>query len=199
MEVRVTHGSLTDGDETVLVNASNTNLQLGSGVSHAIRVACGGGYQAQLNAVLEKRGGALEPGEVVMTDAGKHPRAKWVAHVAVMDYREGVHGSTFPTLDRVSRGTDSLWAQIEALGQDVSVAMVALGAGTGGLGLVDTIRIACVSLLALRPKRISRVTFYGYALHEFIAMAGVVSQYFPEVEAGLDPEILEMVKLHRGK
>ena len=48
----VVHGSLTDGAETVLVNASNTNCELGSGVSGAIRRACGLGYQEHIMAAL---------------------------------------------------------------------------------------------------------------------------------------------------
>jgi O-acetyl-ADP-ribose deacetylase (regulator of RNase III) len=38
--VLVTQGSLTEGTETLLVNASNTNARLGSGVSGAIGAAC---------------------------------------------------------------------------------------------------------------------------------------------------------------
>ena len=37
LTIEVVQGSLTDGDERVLVNASNTNAMLGSGVSGAIR------------------------------------------------------------------------------------------------------------------------------------------------------------------
>lgn len=90
MDVALKQGSLTDGDETLLVNASNTNLQLGSGVSGAIRKACGTTFQAALDELLEKRGGPLEPGDVVLTNAGAHRRARYIAHVAVMDYRGGV-------------------------------------------------------------------------------------------------------------
>jgi O-acetyl-ADP-ribose deacetylase (regulator of RNase III) len=154
MEVRCAMGSLTDGDETVLVNASNTNLQLGSGVSAAIRKACGTQFQAQLDALIDKRGGPLKPGDIVMTTAGAHKKAKWVAHVAVMDYRYGVSAQSFPTVQRVRESCAKLWAAIDALGEDVSVAMVALGAGTGGLGLVDSVAAACDTLSDAKPARI---------------------------------------------
>ena len=88
MRIFIKEGSLTDGDESVLVNASNTNAQLGTGVSAAIRQACGKGYQEKIFAALEEKfHGPMKPGEVLLTDAGTHPRAAWVAHVAVMDYR----------------------------------------------------------------------------------------------------------------
>ena len=53
MKVMIKQGSLTDGDESVLVNASNTNAQLGTGVSAAIHQACGKGYQEKLFAALD--------------------------------------------------------------------------------------------------------------------------------------------------
>ena len=182
-------GSLTDGDETVLVNASNTNLQLGSGVSGAIRKACGTTFQAALDELLEKRGGPLEPGDVIITGAGAHRRARYVAHVAVMDYRSGVSAASFPSLDRVRAGCEKLWAAIGALPEDVTVAMPALGAGTGGLGLVDAVEVECRTLQAAAPQRIGRVTFYGFALHEHLAMAGVVCRFFPEARASLSDEV----------
>jgi len=99
MQITVVQGSLTEGSETLLVNASNTNAALGSGVSSAIRQGCGPGYQDHITRELaEAFGGPMLPGQVLVTDAGTHPRARWVAHVAVMDYREGFTGKSFPTL-----------------------------------------------------------------------------------------------------
>ncbi|MHB8876982.1 MAG: macro domain-containing protein [Myxococcaceae bacterium] len=97
-DIALRQGSLTQGDDSVLVNASNTNGQLGTGVSAAIRKACGAGFQTKISSALERRcGGPMRPGEVLVTDAGSHPRAKFVVHVAVMDYREGFTGASFPT------------------------------------------------------------------------------------------------------
>jgi O-acetyl-ADP-ribose deacetylase (regulator of RNase III) len=194
MEVRLAQGSLTEGDETLWVNASNTNLQLGSGVSGAIRRACGTGFQAALDELLERRGGPLEPGDVIITGAGAARRARYIAHVAVMDYRAGVAASSFPTIDRVRAGCEKLWEQLDALPEDVSVAMVALGAGTGGLGLVDTVEVACRTLQAAAPTRVTRITFYGFALHEHVAMASVVCRFFPEAAKSLTDEVRDFMK-----
>lgn len=187
-------GSLTDGPESVLVNASNTNAHLGSGVSGAIRVACGPGYQAVLDAaLLEVFGGPMAPGEVLVTSAGRHPTAKWVAHVAVMDYREGFTAASMPTLELVKAGCERLWPKLEALGEPVTVAMVALGAGTGNLGVLEPTRIAAQTLqahLAQTPhSHLEAVTFYGYLLHEYLAMAQVLRGVFPEIEAGFSDEV----------
>jgi O-acetyl-ADP-ribose deacetylase (regulator of RNase III) len=191
-------GSLTDGPETVLINASNTNAQLGSGVSGAIRVACGPGYQKVLDAaLLEAFGGPMAPGEVLVTHAGNHPTAKWVAHVAVMDYREGFTADSMPTLELVQAGCERLWGKLEVLGESVTVAMVALGAGTGNLSVLEPTRIAAQTLvdhLAKTPdSRLSGVRFYGYLLHEYLAMARVLRGFFPEVEASFSDEVRQAI------
>lgn len=183
--IAVVQGSLTDGTETVLVNASNTNVMLGSGVSGAIRQACGAGYQAHIaKALAERFKGPMTPGDVLVTDAGAHPTAKWVAHIAVMDYRQGMTGSSFPTLAVIHNGCTKLWPAIEELGEDVTVAMVALGAGTGQLGVREPTRVACETLsrhIDTHPaSHIKGVTFYGFMLHEHMAIAEVVKTTFPE-------------------
>jgi O-acetyl-ADP-ribose deacetylase (regulator of RNase III) len=203
--VTLKQGSLTEGDEQVLVNASNTNAALGSGVSGAIRAACGKGYQDTVLEALQQRfGGPMRPGQVLLTGAGQHPRAKYVAHVAVMDYREGFTGSSFPTLDVIRTGCEQLWDIIEGQVAEpaVSAAMVALGAGTGNLGVVEPTRIACETLKSHwaihRDSRLVRVAFYGYALHEFLAIAEVVSRHFPEAEDSLTDEERAAVRASRS-
>jgi O-acetyl-ADP-ribose deacetylase (regulator of RNase III) len=193
MRVAVARGSLTDGAETLLVNASNTNVTLGSGVSGAIRAACGPGYQQKITTALEERyGGPMEPGQVLVTDAGTHPRARWVAHAAVMDYRQGFRGSSFPTLDVIRACCNNLLAAIASLPEPVTVAMVALGGGTGQLGVREPTAIACeVFKTSEKSARanVLGVTFYGFDLIEYAAMADVVSRAFPEVLSSVPPEV----------
>lgn len=182
--IRVLQGDLTKGDALLLVNASNTNVALGSGVSAAIRRACGPGYQQKIREALEETyGGPMEPGQVLITDAGSHPRARWVAHAAVMDYREGFSGQSYPTERRIEVCCRNLWNAIEELPGPVSVAMVALGAGVGNLGLVRSVEIACRTLqehLAASPESaIGDVTFFGYQLPDYLAMLRTVSRFFP--------------------
>jgi O-acetyl-ADP-ribose deacetylase len=199
MKILIKQGSLTDGDESVLVNASNTNAQLGTGVSAAIRQACGKGYQDKLLLELGRQfKGPMKPGQVMMTDAGTHPRAKFVAHVAVMDYREGFTGKSFPTVDVVRTACERLWDAVELLSGPQSVAMVALGAGTGNLGVAEPTKIASETLKAHaaihRNTKIERVSFYGFQLPDYIAVAHVLALQFPEVKAQLSPEVLEFIE-----
>ncbi len=200
MEVFVTRGSLTDGHESVLVNASNTNCNLGTGVSAAISRSCGPRFQEQIHLELKRKfGGPMMPGMVLMTNAGKHPHAKWVAHVAVMDYRQGFNGDSFPTPDTIRTGCEQLWDAVESLpGTDpVTVAMVALGGGTGKLGVREPIRAAAETLkahIALHHgTRIVKVVFYGYLEQEYLAMAEVLLKHFPELEQSLPRDVLDFV------
>ena len=180
--IDVKQGSLVDGRETVLVNASNTAVWLGSGVSAAIREACGPGYpQAIEHARTSRFGEELPPGDVLITHAGSHPTARYVAHVAVMDFRAGTRDAS-PTLWRIKRGCRNLWSALEAASsprERLSVAMVALGAGVGGLGVERPTAVACDTLaahLAAHPDSvIAGVVFYGYTADEYDAIHGVVA------------------------
>jgi O-acetyl-ADP-ribose deacetylase len=192
--IAIAQGSLTDGPSLVLVNASNTQGALGSGVSGAIRRACGPGFQAEIERAIAARfDGPMPPGEVIVTSAGAHPRARYIAHVAVMDYRDGFTAVSFPDAPLIQRCCEGLWPAIEAINEpSLSVAMVALGAGTGNLGVRLPTEIACTTLaahLARGPSRIEAVTFYGYELHEYIAILDEVSSRFPIDWAEVPDEI----------
>ena len=184
MIVRVRQGSLTDGDETVLVNASNTSLWLGSGVSGAIRDACGPGYQDYLAQELRTRvGTALSPGGVLITTAGTHPRAKWVAHAAVMDYRGIGFQRAEPTLKVIEQCCHNILFSIDkGIPEPVTVAWVSLGAGVGGLSVEHSTLIACTQLRARTPPNIRGVTFYGYSQDEFTRIDEVVRRFYTRAE-----------------
>ena len=204
LTVAVVHGDLTESDALLLVNASNTNAMLGTGVSGAIRRACGTGYQAHIQAALRATfGGPMEPGECLITDAGTHPHATYVAHLAVMDYRQGFTGDSFPTEVTIERCTQKLWTAVEKLPvETVSVAMVALGAGTGGLGARRPTEITCETLrahLTATPhSKLSAVTFYGYELTEYVAIVSVVSQFFTLAAGSVHDAVLAFLRQTNG-
>lgn len=196
VRVEFVQGSLTEGRELVLVNASNTNAVPGSGVSGAIRRACGPHFQAEVLEALRSRfGGPMPPGEVLLTLAGAHRTAKWVAHLAVMDYRKGMGPHSFPTLETIRKGCARLWEVLETLpgAEPLSVAMVAVGAGTGELGVGESTQVAVETLKAhgqrTAASRIGRVRFYGFLDHELVSMARAVVQEYPEVLRELPAEV----------
>ncbi|MGV3624609.1 MAG: hypothetical protein ACO1OB_27565, partial [Archangium sp.] len=93
---------------------------------------------------------------------------------------------------RIERACQLLWPRIDALGGPQSVAMVALGAGTGNLGVVEPMRIAAQTLKRAATKHIERVCFYGFALPEYVATAEVIASEFPQVRASLPAEVVAM-------
>jgi O-acetyl-ADP-ribose deacetylase (regulator of RNase III) len=181
-KIEVTQGSVTDGDVDVLVNASNTLGRLGTGVSAAIRAACGAGFQGVIDDALAAGGGETEPGAVWLTHAGTHPRARFVAHVAVMDYRDGAQQRA-PDGARIQQASAALWNVLETVPLSaLSVGIVALGAGTGGLGERLPTERACTTLrthLAKTPStKVARVVFFGFTALEYANIADVVASHF---------------------
>lgn len=195
----VKQGSLTQGTETLLVNAANTNCRLGSGVSGAIRLACGASFQEHIYSKLQERfDGPMEPGQVLITDAGEHRTARYVAHVAVMDYRNGYTAASFPDLVAIERCCVNLWKAIEELDSgNVSIAMVALGGGTGKLGVRKPTELACTTLRSHlkndEQSVIGDVTFYGYELPEYLAMLEVVASAFPVPQESIPDDVREFM------
>ena len=136
------------------------------------------------------------------------PRAReaalWVAHVAVMDYREGFSGASFPSNDTIRTGCESLWDAIETIvgNGPLSIAMVALGGGTGNLGVRGPIRIAGETLKAHvaihTSTRIEKVVFYGYLEQEYLAMAEVLLHVFPAMAGTLPKHVLEQLSGVKG-
>jgi O-acetyl-ADP-ribose deacetylase (regulator of RNase III) len=130
------------------VNASNPSVALGSGVSGALREACGGAaFQQELRERLEEDfDGELEPDDCLVTSAGTSPAFRWVLHVPAVDYRERDPETGGPSGPRriascVRAFLDaaaSLANESELLGELV-VATPLLGAGAGGLGPVASV------------------------------------------------------------
>lgn len=143
MKLDVFVGSITDPALGVdaIVNASNPQVALGSGVSAAIRAACGGAdYQDELRqALLAQVGKELGPGDCLVTGAGTSTAFRWVLHVPAVDYGHPdpeTAGATGPSRIR-SCTTQALEAARElhrGEGRPVSLALPLLGAGAGGLG-----------------------------------------------------------------
>ena len=117
-----------------IVNASNPTLKLGGGVSGAIRDAADPSLQAELNRLTAR--GPLADGAVAITEGFGLPCARRIIHaVVVKGTTEVVTTAVCNTLCLCDR---------EGL---ASVALPALGAGTGGLpleGFVDALRAGCL-------------------------------------------------------
>lgn len=185
-QFRVVQGSVTQGRELLIVASATACCEMDRGEAGAVGAACGLGYEQHVKRLMiERYHGPMEPGDVLITDAGAHVTAGYVAHVAVFDDRGDIpQDKRLPDLERIATCCDNLWPAIEAIDElgSISVGMVALGAGATEMGVRLPTDLACRSLrdhLRSRPNsRIGDVTFYAYAMLEYVNMMEVVTSYF---------------------
>jgi len=150
--IRTNSGSITDSavGAHAVVNASNPEVVLGSGVSGAIRTACGGAaFQKEVRErLIEEFGGSLEPDDCLVTSAGCATSFRWVLHVAAVNYRKadpetgGVSGPLrIETCFRAALDAAESVASQEGLQGSFVLATPLLGAGHVGLGPVITAEV----------------------------------------------------------
>jgi O-acetyl-ADP-ribose deacetylase (regulator of RNase III) len=128
INVRILQGDITRIKVDAIVNASNTLLRLGSGVSGAIRRAASNpsGLQAALAAQAP-----ISPGDVAVTDAFGLPLTRTIVHAATAS----------GDMDVIQKAAKNILAACSRW-HIQSVAIPAIGSGTGGLPLEN-----CASIL----------------------------------------------------
>ena len=119
VELILTVGDIAFASADALVNASNVRLELGGGVSHALRERFGANLQRQMNAAAR---GMIEDGQGVITTHPEETGARAIYHVA------SANGS--PVVIRQCIDTVLGFARQRG---DAHVVMPLLGTGTGGL------------------------------------------------------------------
>lgn len=121
-KVLLQQGDITDADVEAVVNAANTQLQLGAGVAGAIRRKGGPAIQQECDAI-----GPIPLGEAATTSGGQL-QARYVIHAASMHLGGG-------TTERSLREAtvNSLRRAVEK--QLTSIAFPALGTGIAGFPL----------------------------------------------------------------
>jgi O-acetyl-ADP-ribose deacetylase (regulator of RNase III) len=85
-------GNILDFKTDFIVNASNTTLSLGSGVSMVLKKACGNELQSELLKIRQgiyNEDRLIEPGEVFATSSFNHQNSQYVLHAAVINYNPG--------------------------------------------------------------------------------------------------------------
>src|SRR4051812_8406834 len=90
IELHLLKGDITQISVDAIANAANSELAGGGGVDGAIHQAGGPEIMAELD-VIRKRIGRCEPGEAVVTGAGRLP-ATYIFHTVGPRFRDGSHG-----------------------------------------------------------------------------------------------------------
>lgn len=172
MRVSVQQASITDPTlrAHAIVNASNPDVGLGSGVSGAIREACGGSdFQREVRErLVDEFDAPLEVDDCLWTGSGTSKAFRWVLHVPAVNYRVAdpeTGGPSGPT--RVFRCTRAAISEAEHLAREHGLAgkfvlaVPLLGAGHGGLGEVASAdaMMSAVAQAALEGTPVGEVRF----------------------------------------
>ena len=175
--IRVQQGNLTEGRELLLVNPSNTSCELRAGVAGTIRASCGKGFEdAVVAKMYERFSGPMSPGQVLITHAGLHPSALWVAHLALADYRNGYTDPSQVSPHVLRAAFANLLHEIENLpaAPPITLAIPAMSAAA--------LAALCSALhehfVFTEESKIGEVTFYGASFSEYVNVAEAVSAYF---------------------
>lgn len=118
----VVEGDITAVGADAIVNASNTSLRLGGGVSAAIRQACGPGLAAEMAGIARRH--PLGDGDAVVTGSHGLKTARHIIHAA----------SAAGDPETVARSLRNV-LRLSSQHKFNSVAMPALGTGTGGMAM----------------------------------------------------------------
>jgi O-acetyl-ADP-ribose deacetylase (regulator of RNase III) len=126
--IDILEGDITARRVDAIVNAANSAFWMGSGVAGAIKAR--GGVEIEREAVAK---GPVEPGESVITGAGKLP-CRHVIHAAAM-------GQDLLTDARLIERATSSALDLAAAHGLTSIAFPALGTGVGGFPVEECARL----------------------------------------------------------
>jgi len=168
---------LNEDNATFIVNASNTKLILGSGVSMTFKRHCGLELQKEMTAQLEKLDSTLRKGDVVATSSGSADNFEYTLHVAVMDYNQGVRGDDkLPTIEDIKSALFNIESYLEWYTKEksgsIKLVLPLIGCGVGGLDKVYVIEI--YRSYFLREVGFEcEVVIYGYNIEDYNLIKGI--------------------------
>lgn len=172
---------LSEDNATFIVNASNTKLILGSGVSMAFKRHCGIALQKEMTAQLDKLDAPLKKGDVVATSSGNATNFKYALHVAVMDYNQGIKESEkLPTLEDVKNALVNIesypeWYSKEKSDENIKLVLPLMGCGVGGLDKVDVIELY-ISFFSRNISYKCEVVIYGYDVRDYKIIKEIINE-----------------------
>jgi O-acetyl-ADP-ribose deacetylase (regulator of RNase III)/ubiquinone/menaquinone biosynthesis C-methylase UbiE len=162
---------LNEENATFIVNASNTKLILGSGVSMAFDRHCGRELQNEVLRSLKNIGESLKQGDVVATSAGQADNFKYALHAAIMDYNTGIkHKDNALTLEVIRRSLVNIEGYLEWYAQQstkpMKLVLPLMGCGVGGLNIEEVAQLYNTYF----EREVSfdcEVVVYGYSKEDY--------------------------------
>ena len=160
LTVEIEDGDIVAQTTDAVVNAANNHFWMGGGVAGAIKAR--GGQEIEAEAMAQ---GPVEPGECVVTKAGRLP-ARYVIHAAVMGQDLRTSGAL------IDRATDSALIAADSKGL-TSIALPAFGTGVGGFPLDECARLMIEAVrrhqAAASSVRLVRFVLFGKTAYDAFA------------------------------
>ena len=170
---------LQEKEATFIVNASNTRLILGSGVSMAFKKHCGNVLQQEMLEVYQKVDKPIEQGTVFATSVGEATNFKYALHASVMNYNPGTkYAEKIPTLDVINIILENIEGYLnwynEKTSKPMKLVLPLMGCGVGGLekkAVVETYKRFFDREVAFDCE----VVVYGYSDDDFKLIQSICS------------------------
>jgi len=177
-QISIKQGNLLEEDNaTFIVNASNTRLLLGSGVSMSFKRHCGVELQEEMRLKLELLGQPLSKGDVVATSSANATNFTYSLHAAIMDYNQYTKGNNkYPTLDDIKLTLENIELYLEWYttknSESIKLVLPLLGCGVGGLNIADVSHIY-ESFFSRSVSFVCNVVIYVYNLEDYTVVSGI--------------------------
>lgn len=163
MQFDVVQGDITEQRADALVNAANSDLQMGGGVAGALREAAGEDIQREADQKSPiDLGGAVETGAYNLD-------AEYVIHAATMELGGGASEST------IRNSTRNALARAGNLNCE-SMALPALGCGIAGVDIEEGAYYIFEEILDYEPGTLTDVRVIGYRDESFQAMRRIANE-----------------------
>ena len=170
-KITIKQGNLLSEKADFIVNASNTRLILGSGVSMAFKRHCGVQLQRELDDILNSIDGELIQGDVVASSSANATNFKYALHAAVMNYNKGVkQNEKLPTLNIIQKSLQNiqnylLW-YAKKHSNSMKLALPLMGCGAGGLDKIEVIKLY-QEFFSQTIEIECEVVIYGYSNEDY--------------------------------
>ena len=130
-KIKIKQGNMFNEKEAdFVINPSNTELILGTGVSMGIKKVCGFQIQKQMEKFKP-----IKQGEVIATNCPNYPNYKTILHVAIMNYTKGDKN---PSLNIIKKALENIK---KYLTPNSKLLLPLMGTGVGGLNKKEVIKV----------------------------------------------------------
>lgn len=164
-------GNLLNEEADFIVNASNTRLILGSGVSMAFKRHCGIELQNEMNRVFHSIDGELVQGDVIATSSAKANNFTYALHVAIMNYNKGAkYNGKNPTIKIIEKALQNIEDYLSWYAKNksdtIKIVLPLMGCGVGGLNKSDVIELY-KNFFKKKIDMKCEVVIYGYDTKDY--------------------------------